>query len=174
MLDNPNSDFADNILEDLKSEDADIAKNAQLAFGIITKCYYPGTNLRKRYTNLADNVKQLAGIITNLFRDPMSPLSNFNIANLDQELIEAPEEDPKPEASTETTEKTDESSEKPEEKPAANAPEKTDEPSQDSKGSDETPEDKPAEQPTAEKKITPKMSRKMKKAAKKLGLSRKK
>lgn len=153
MLDNPNSDFADNVLDNLKSDDAIVVKHAQEAFGIIAKCYYPGTDLRKRYTNLADNVKQLAGIITNLFRDPMSPLSNFNIANLDQELIEAPKDEEKP---TETTEKTDESS-------------------QDSKESDETTEEKPAEKPsTEEKKMTPKMSRKMKKAAKKLGLSRKK
>lgn len=153
MLGNPNSDFADNVLDNLKSDDATVVKHAQEAFGIIAKCYYPGTDLRKRYTNLADNVKQLAGIITNLFRDPMSPLSNFNIANLDHELIEAPKEEEKP---AETTEKTDESS-------------------QDSKESDETTEETPAEEPSKEeKKITPKMSRKMKKAAKKLGLSRKK
>lgn len=172
MLDNPNSDFADNVLDNLKSDDAIVVKHAQEAFGIIAKCYYPGTDLRKRYTNLADNVKQLAGIITNLFRDPMSPLSNFNIANLDQELIEAPKDEEKP---TETTEKTDESSEESKETSEANNPEKADESSQDSKESDETTEEKPAEKPsTEEKKMTPKMSRKMKKAAKKLCLSRKK
>lgn len=172
MLDNPNSDFADNVLDNLKSDDAIVVKNAQEAFGIIAKCYYPGTDLHKRYTNLADNVKQLAGIITNLFRDPMSPLSNFNIANLDQELIEAPKEEEKP---TETTEKTDESSEESKETSKANNPEKADESSQDSEESDETTEEKPAEKPsTEEKKMTPKMSRKMKKAAKKLCLSRKK
>lgn len=172
MLDNPNSDFADNVLDNLKSDDAIVVKHAQEAFGIIAKCYYPGTDLRKRYTNLADNVKQLAGIITNLFRDPMSPLSNFNIANLDQELIEAPKDEEKP---TETTEKTDKSSEESKETSEVNNPEKADESSQDSKESDETTEEKPAEKPsTEEKKMTPKMSRKMKKAAKKLGLSRKK
>lgn len=171
MLDNPNSDFADNVLDNLKSDDATVVKHAQEAFGIIAKCYYPGTDLRKRYTNLADNVKQLAGIITNLFRDPMSPLSNFNIANLDQELIEAPKDEEKP---AETTEKTDESSEESKEAPVANDPEKADESSQDSKESDETTEETPAEEPSKEKKMTPKMSRKMKKAAKKLGLSRKK
>ena len=172
MLDNPNSDFADNVLDNLKSDDATVAKHAQEAFGIIAKCYYPGTDFRKRYINLADNVKQLAGIITNLFRDPMSPLSNFNIANLDQELIEAPKDEEKP---AETTEKTDESSEESKEAPAANDPEKADESSQDSKESDETAEETPAEEPSKEeKKMTPKMSRKMKKAAKKLGLSRKK
>lgn len=172
MLGNPNSDFADNVLDNLKSDDATVVKHAQEAFGIIAKCYYPGTDLHKRYTNLADNVKQLAGIITNLFRDPMSPLSNFNIANLDQELIEAPKEKEKP---AETTEKTDESSEESKEAPAANDPEKADESSQDSKESDETTEETPAEEPSEEeKKMTPKMSRKMKKAAKKLGLSRKK
>lgn len=172
MLDNPNSDFADNVLDNLKSDDAIVVKHAQEAFGIIAKCYYPSTDLRKRYTNLADNVKQLAGIITNLFRDPMSPLSNFNIANLDQELIEAPKDEEKP---TETTEKTDESSEESKETSEANNLEKADESSQDSKESDETTEEKPAEKPsTEEKKMTSKMSRKMKKAAKKLSLSRKK
>jgi len=172
MLDNPNSDFADNVLDNLKSDDAIVVKHAQEAFGIIAKCYYPGTDLRKRYTNLADNVKQLAGIITNLFRDPMSPLSNFNIANLDQELIEAPKEEEKP---AETTEKTDESSEESKETSEANNPEKADESSQDSKESDETTEETPAEEPSKEeKKMTLKMSHKMKKAAKKLGLSRKK
>ena len=172
MLDNPNSDFADNVLDNLKSDDAIVVKHAQEAFGIIAKCYYPSTDLRKRYTNLADNVKQLAGIITNLFRDPMSPLSNFNIANLDQELIEAPKDEEKP---AETTEKTDESSEESKETSEANNPEKADESSQDSKESDETAEETPAEEPSKEeKKMTPKMSRKMKKAAKKLGLSRKK
>lgn len=172
MLDNPNSDFADNVLDNLKSDDAIVVKHAQEAFGIIAKCYYPGTDLRKRYTNLANNVKQLAGIITNLFRDPMSPLSNFNIANLDHELIEAPKDEEKP---TETTEKTDESSEESKETSEANNPEKADESSQDSKESDETTEETPAEEPSKEeKKMTPKMSRKMKKAAKKLGLSRKK
>lgn len=172
MLGNPNSDFADNVLDNLKSDDATVVKHAQEAFGIIAKCYYPGTDLHKRYTNLANNVKQLAGIITNLFRDPMSPLSNFNIANLDQELIEAPKKEEKP---AETTEKTDESSEESKEAPAANDSEKADESSQDSKESDETTEETPAEEPSEEeKKMTPKMSRKMKKAAKKLGLSRKK
>ena len=172
MLDNPNSDFADNVLDNLKSDDAIVVKHAQEAFGIIAKCYYPSTDLRKRYTNLADNVKQLAGIITNLFRDPMSPLSNFNIANLDQELIEAPKDEEKP---TETTEKTDESSEESKETSEANNLEKADESSQDSKESDETTEEKPAEKPsTEEKKMTSKMSRKIKKAAKKLSLSRKK
>lgn len=172
MLDNPNSDFADNVLDNLKSDDAIVVKHAQEAFGIIAKCYYPSTDLRKRYTNLADNVKQLAGIITNLFRDPMSPLSNFNIANLDQELIEAPKEEEKP---AETTEKTDESSEESKETSEANNPEKADESSQDSKESDETAEETPAEEPSKEaKKMTPKMSRKMKKAAKKLDLWRKK
>lgn len=162
MLDNPNSNFADNVLDNLKSDDAIVVKHAQEAFGIIAKCYYPGTDLRKRYTNLADNVKQLAGIITNLFRDPMSPLSNFNIANLDQELIEAPKDEEKP---AETTEKTDESSEESKEAPTANDPEKT----------DESAEETPAEEPSKEeKKMTSKISRKMKKAAKKLGLSRKK
>lgn len=172
MLDNPNSDFADNVLDNLKSDDATVVKHAQEAFGIIAKCYYPGTDFRKRYINLADNVKQLAGIITNLFRDPMSPLSNFNIANLDQELIEAPKEEEKP---AETTEKTDESSEESKETSEANNPEKADESSQDSKESDETTEETPAEEPSKkEKKMTPKMTRKMKKAAKKLSLSRKK
>jgi hypothetical protein len=172
MLNNPNSDFADNVLDNLKSDDATVVKHAQEAFGIIAKCYYPGTDLRKRYTNLADNVKQLAGIITNLFRDPMSPLSNFNITNLDQELIEVPKDEEKP---AETTEKADESSEESKETSEANNPEKADESSQDSKESDETAEETPAEEPSKEeKKMTPKMSRKMKKAAKKLGLSRKK
>lgn len=149
MLDNPNSDFADNVLDNLKSDDAIVVKHAQEAFGIIAKCYYPDTDLRKRYTNLADNVKQLAGIITNLFRDPMSPLSNFNIANLDHELIEVPKEEEKP---AKTTEKTDESSEESKETSEANNPEKADESSQDSKESDETTEETPAEESSKEEK----------------------
>lgn len=164
-LEQPDSTFADTVLENLKSAEETVSKAAHEAFCIIAKCYYPTVNLRKRYTNLAENVKQLCGIITNLFRDPMSPLSNFNVANLDKELKEAPADEPVKE-SPKTEEKADESSQKTEETPTVkDEPEKTDE------SSEEQTEQEPAKE---EKKTTPKMARKMKKALKKMSLSRKK
>lgn len=91
LCETPTSDFADNLLENLKSTNANVAKNAKEAFGIIAKTYYPKIDLRKKYANLADNVQQYAGIITNLFLEPLQALQNYSEANL-TELVEAPAE----------------------------------------------------------------------------------
>lgn len=120
---NPDSTFADNLISNLDTLEGDALKTAQLAFNIIAKSYYPGVNLKKKYENLKSNVQQYAGVATSLFRDVLSPLSNYSLANI-SELVEAKEEpaetktesETKSEEQKETKEETKTEEQKPAEK----------------------------------------------------------
>ena len=97
LVDNPNSDFADNLIaraHSTETEKDDDKKTANEAYKIIAKSYYSDIDLKKTYSNLDSNIQQYAGVITSMFRDVNSPLSNYSATKI-TELIEAPVENKK-------------------------------------------------------------------------------
>lgn len=110
----PSSDFADNLLENLKAKDKQVAQTARNAYMSIQKAYYPEAGRGKAYENLASNIQQHAGIIINLFRNPLAQITEYSESNL-TELVEAkqqpkeekPAESVKPEAEEKPAEKTE-------------------------------------------------------------------
>ena len=97
LVDNPNSDFADNLINRANFTDAEKAEDRKIADEarkIIAKSYYNDVDLKKSYSNLDSNIQQYAGIITSMFRDVNSPLSNYSATKI-TELIEAPVENKK-------------------------------------------------------------------------------
>lgn len=88
------TDFADHLIENLESDDANTKKAAQMTVSMILKSYYPtlestdaaGDNKEQ----LLKDIQQRAGIITNLFRDPLSQDIRYNEANL---TYEAPKDE---------------------------------------------------------------------------------
>lgn len=118
----PSSDFADNLLDNMKDTDAKKTSIYRQTFETLRKAYYPEAGRGKSYANLAQNIQQHAGIITNLFRGELAQITEYSEANL-TDLVE----EEAPESDNTTAEKTD----TPEsETPAENA---TDKPADDSK-----------------------------------------
>lgn len=80
------TDFADNLLENLKSEDSKISNAAQMTVSMILKSYYPTLagidDAGDNKDQLLADIQQRAGIITNLFRDPLSQDIRYSEANL--------------------------------------------------------------------------------------------
>lgn len=99
LVGNPNSDFADNLINRANSTDAEKAEDKKIANEarkIIAKSYYNDVDLKKSYSNLDSNIQQYAGVITSMFRDVNSPLSNYSVTKI-TELVEAPVENKKDE-----------------------------------------------------------------------------
>ena len=124
LVDNPNSDFADNLIaraHSTETEKEDDKKTANEACKIIAKSYYSDVDLKKTYKNLDSNVQQYAGVITSMFRDVNSPLSNYSATKI-TELVEAPVEvkkDEKKGATEKTEEKSNDAKAKGNDKPAS-------------------------------------------------------
>ena len=79
MILNPSSELADNLIEQYKNKDA----NAIRVFKAITDAYMDFGDLKEyNSADIMHNVQQYAGIITNMFRDPMEQLMNYKTANL--------------------------------------------------------------------------------------------
>lgn len=80
------TDFADNLLENLKSEDSNISNAAKMTVSMILKSYYPTLSgiddAGDNKDQLLADIQQRAGIITNLFRDPLSQDIRYSEANL--------------------------------------------------------------------------------------------
>lgn len=80
------TDFADNLLTNLESEDTNVKKAAQMTVSGILKAYYPDLNSTDdagdKKDELLHDIQQRAGIITNLYRDPMSQDIRYSEANL--------------------------------------------------------------------------------------------
>ena len=93
-VNNPSSDVADNLLDEVSNKDAVAMKT----YKSILDSYYTGIDLTKADTQaLKHNIQQYAGIITNMFRDPGAKLLTYNESNI-TELIFKKEEDPKKDA----------------------------------------------------------------------------
>lgn len=90
------TDFVDNLLENLKSEDSKVKKAANNTVNVIMKSYYPdfvdATLDDATKDKLMQNIQQRAGIITNLFRDPLSQDIRYSIANITEMSVEKTEE----------------------------------------------------------------------------------
>ena len=101
---NPESELIDNLIDaynDDKNENHNIAVSI---FDAILKTIYPNEDMTKYEAECVENnVKQYAGVICNMFRDPASQLAEYSLANLvemvkieDEKLEEkSQEEEPK-------------------------------------------------------------------------------
>lgn len=85
MLKNPSLDEVDSLIENYNIEDAskEEYKRAHLIVDNIAKTYYKGVDITKvdKDQYLA-NIQQRAGIIINMFRDPLSQSINYSEANI--------------------------------------------------------------------------------------------
>ena len=89
------TDFVDNLLDNLNSEDTELRKAACLAESGILKSYYPSLEsvdaAGEQKDQLMHDIQQRAGIITNLFRDPLSQDIRYSETNLSYEAPKAEE-----------------------------------------------------------------------------------
>lgn len=80
------TDFADDLLTNLESEDSAAKKAAQMTVSGILKSYYPDIesvdSVGEKKDELLHDIQQRAGIITNLFRDSLSQDIRYSEANL--------------------------------------------------------------------------------------------
>lgn len=82
MFTDPSFDFVDNMAENLvNGEPAEKSRAVKIASKIGLSYYGKAVSI-KQYKNLAANLQQYAGIITNLFCDPLSQNSKYSISNL--------------------------------------------------------------------------------------------
>ena len=77
------------MLDNLNSEDTELRKAAQMTVSIILKSYYPLLEnvdaAGEQKDQLMHDIQQRAGIITNLFRDPLSQDIRYSETNLSYE-----------------------------------------------------------------------------------------
>ena len=96
----PSFDIVNNLIDDYNAENEESVyyKLAHRIVNNIMDTYYPdfkGKTLDKDV--MLKNVQQRAGIIVNMFRDPLTQSISYSEANLtDMVEVEAPKEDPKP------------------------------------------------------------------------------
>ena len=94
-VNNPSFDVVDSLIEDYNSEDTNSEKY-KLAHRIVSNImttYYPEIDIEKVDKEcLLKNVQQRAGIIVNMFRDPLSQSISYSEANLTEIATKAPEE----------------------------------------------------------------------------------
>lgn len=95
---NPSLDIVDNLIEDYNSENEE-SENHKLARRMVDdvmKTYYKGVNREKLDQEvMLKNVQQRAGVILNMFRDPLSQSISYKESNI-VEMVEKPaEEKPK-------------------------------------------------------------------------------
>ena len=91
----PNSQFADDFLEDYNNSESECYRRARQAFKYITQSYY-GEELTKssNQESVRKNVQQLIGLITNMFRPAANQFDQFSESRL-IELIKSTEEESK-------------------------------------------------------------------------------
>lgn len=87
---NPTSEFVNNFETNYLAHE----KNEMKVFKSIADSYYDDIELKEMKTDgVRHNIVQYAGIITNLFRDPLTPLEEYNASNLvELEPMQATEE----------------------------------------------------------------------------------
>lgn len=92
---NCSTDFADNLLDNLNSEDMELKKAATATVSMILKSYYPTLDSTdaagEQKDQLMHDIQQRAGIITNMFRDPLSQDIRYSETNLSYEAPKAEE-----------------------------------------------------------------------------------
>ena len=95
----PSTDLVDSLIEDYKDAKSDNNRAARSIFKQVFESYYADVDLEKNdMANVYHNVKQRAGIIVNLFRDPTTPNLQYSEANLtEMTRVEPTEEEGKKE-----------------------------------------------------------------------------
>lgn len=92
---NCSTDFADNLLDNLNSEDMELKKAATATVSMILKSYYPTLDSTdaagEQKDQLLHDIQQRAGVITNMFRDPLSQDIRYSETNLSYEAPKAEE-----------------------------------------------------------------------------------
>lgn len=79
----PTGDVADDLLTNMTSEDDTVKANASRIFNAISRSYYDNIDLSKcKADDVKFNIKQYAGIITNLFRSADTPILTYSEGNL--------------------------------------------------------------------------------------------
>lgn len=91
IVTNPDFNAVDALIENYDAKD----RIANSIFKHVVTVYYPDVDMEKTgMDTLKHNVQQQAGIITNLFRDPATPNTEYSIANLiEVTRVEKEEED---------------------------------------------------------------------------------
>lgn len=108
LISNPESTVPDTLIEKYKAKDAD----ARRIFKAIVDTYYPGIDLKSvKISDVYHNVEQYAGIITNMFKEPLEKFDNYAEAN----IVELTKIDPSETQSEEKTENEPKQEEKKEE-----------------------------------------------------------
>lgn len=94
IMTDPSSESVDNLI-DLYNEKDKIARSV---FNHIVTSYYSDIDTNSvNIQSLKHNVQQRAGIIVNLFRNPATPITDYNVANLVDMTVKESEEEPKKE-----------------------------------------------------------------------------
>ena len=138
-LDNPTTEFADELLKNLTSEDKDVVKTTTEAYRIIAKAFYPDIDFRKKYENLDHNVQQYAGLVIDLFRDVTNPVRGYSKASITDLVIS----ETKPEPEKKPEDKQEKAEEKPAEEKPVETPKKEDKPAEPAKADDKKSDKKP-------------------------------
>lgn len=97
---NPSHDAVDSLIDDYKSENKESVKykTSHRIVSDIMKTYYPDDDIKSLDVDvMLANVQQHAGIITNMFRDPLSQSITYSESNLKvMKKAEAPASEEKP------------------------------------------------------------------------------
>ena len=99
---NPTLDMVDAIVDDYdKDADSDESKASHMLVDTIMKTYYKDLDKEKlEKTTMLNNIQQRAGVIVNMFRDPLSKSISYTEANIvEMKEAKAPAEEEKPEES---------------------------------------------------------------------------
>lgn len=102
IVTNPSLDIVDNLIDDYNAEDEN-SEQYKLAHRIVKNIldtYYPGADIKKLDKDvMLKNVQQRAGIVVNMFRDPLNQSISYKESNLTEMVeIEAPAEEKAEEA----------------------------------------------------------------------------
>jgi hypothetical protein len=138
-INNPTTEFADELLKNLASEDKDVVKTTTEAYRIIAKAFYPDIDFRKKYENLDHNVQQYAGLVIDLFRDVTNPVRGYSKASITELVVS----ETKPEPEKKPEEKQEKVEEKPAEEKPVETPKEEDKPAEPAKADDKKSDKKP-------------------------------
>jgi len=97
LITSPSLDVVDNLIDDYNAENTE-SEHYKLAHRIVKNIldtYYPNTDIKKlEKETMLKNVQQRAGIIINMFRDPLNQSISYKESNLTEMVeIEAPAEE---------------------------------------------------------------------------------
>lgn len=88
-LNNPSTNLADSIIENMKSDDENVKRDAIMICSKIRSAYYPNIDFKNNtYVNLNHNIQQYVGIIINMFKDPSERSEQYVMSNITELVSE--------------------------------------------------------------------------------------